>query len=76
MEFDGRASDPDGSIRTFNWFFGDHRTRRGRHPEHTYRRPGTYRVVLRATDSSGNWGFDVTQIHVGRPAPDHGRRSR
>lgn len=55
--FVGRARAAHGTIVTYQWFFGDHRTARGRRVIHRYGHPGTYRVVLRTTDSWGNWSF-------------------
>jgi hypothetical protein len=71
--FTGRASAAHGSIVAYNWFFGDHATAHSRHASHTFRRAGSYRVVLRTTDSSGNWTFDAVTVRVapsraGKPA--------
>jgi hypothetical protein len=51
----GRAS--HGAIVSYEWFFGDHRTGHGRHVIHRYGRQGAFRVILRTTDSWGNWAF-------------------
>jgi hypothetical protein len=55
--FAAHARAPHGTISSFQWFFGDHRTAHGRRVVHRYGRPGSYRVVLRTTDSWGNWSF-------------------
>jgi hypothetical protein len=71
LTFTARAHDPDGSILYYNWFFGDRHLARTRRSQHTFRRPGTYRVVLRITDRSGNWGFYARELRVAeatRPA--------
>ena len=57
IAFSGLASDPRGRITAYRWFFGDGRGADGRTPTHRYARPGSYRVVLRVTDSWGNWAF-------------------
>lgn len=57
MRFSARASAPRGRIVAYRWFFGDGRGGRGRAVTHRYLKPGRYRVVLRITDSWGNWGF-------------------
>jgi YVTN family beta-propeller protein len=56
LTFHGSASkDPDGTIATYAWDFGDGKHAKG--PEatrtHTYRRPGTYTVTLTVTDDEG-----------------------
>lgn len=54
------ASDPDGSIARYDWFFGQGRPGRGRTVSHTYTRAGRYRILLRVTDSAGTWAFAVS----------------
>jgi PKD repeat protein len=52
--FNGSASsDPDGSIVTYSWQFGDGGTGGGVTPSHAYAGAGTYVVTLTATDSAG-----------------------
>jgi PKD repeat protein len=54
IEFDGTASsDPDGSIATFAWSFGDGTTGTGATPSHSYAASGSYTVTLTITDNSG-----------------------
>ncbi len=68
LSFTGRGSDPQGRIVSFQWFFGDGRTAFGRRVSHTFTIPGAYRVMLRATDSWGNWAFAGRMIRVkGQP---------
>jgi PKD domain len=75
--FVAHASDPHGSIVSYNWYFGDHGSRRGRRASHTFSRPGDYRVVLRTNDSSGNWALDAAEVRVGRGAArDRSARGR
>jgi PKD domain len=64
--FSGRGSDPEGRIVTYEWFFGDGHHAIGRRASHRYRRTGRYRVVLRTTDSWGNWAFSARTIDVVR----------
>ena len=64
VSFAAHGSDPEGRMVTFQWFFGDGRAGFGRHASHTFRVPGSYRVVLRSTDSWGNWTFAVRTIRV------------
>jgi PKD repeat protein len=53
--FDGSlSSDPDGSIPSYAWNFGDGSSAgSGATPSHTYKTAGTYTVTLKITDSSG-----------------------
>ena len=64
--FSAHARDPNGSILKYVWFFGDGRTGSGRAVSHRYSRPGSYRVVLRTTDSWGNWAFYASNLAVAR----------
>lgn len=45
--------DPDGSIVSYQWDFGDGTTGFGENPVHTYYTPGMYTVVLTVIDSTG-----------------------
>lgn len=61
-----RGYDPQGRIVSYRWLFGDGRGGRGRRVVHLYRRPGRYRVVLRTTDSWGNWAYAATILTIRR----------
>lgn len=55
INFDGTASsDPDGTIVTFSWDFGDGSTGSGATTSHSYSTGGTYTVRLTVTDNSGS----------------------
>lgn len=61
--FDASASsDPDGTIASYAWDFGDGKTGTGATPEHTYAAAGTYTVKLTVTDHRG--GTDVSEQTV------------
>ncbi|MBE7188961.1 PKD domain-containing protein, partial [Jatrophihabitans endophyticus] len=52
--FDASASnDPDGSIASYAWTFGDNSTDSGKTTTHTYTASGTDTVTLTVTDNSG-----------------------
>jgi uncharacterized membrane protein len=47
------SRDPDGSIVSYRWQFGDGKTGSRANPKHVYRKPGTYTVTLTVIDSAG-----------------------
>jgi PKD repeat protein len=52
--FDGSASsDPEGTIASYQWSFGDGTSATGEQPAHTYAQPGLYQVKLTVTDDAG-----------------------
>ncbi len=52
--FDSSASaDPDGTIASYAWDFGDGTTGQVANPDHTYAQDGTYTVTLTVTDDGG-----------------------
>ena len=52
VSFEALASDPDG-VRDVWWSFGDLSGARGASVSHAYRTPGTYRVIVWASDGLG-----------------------
>jgi PKD domain len=62
--FTGHASDPDGRIVAYTWYFGSGSIGRRRVVTHVFKRPGTYRVVLRVTDGAGNYAFASRTVRV------------
>ncbi len=66
VAFDGSgSSDPDGSIAAYAWTFADHtKTVSGAHPVHSFANPGTYRVQLTVTDSSGDHATTTATVTV------------
>lgn len=64
VSFAAHAKDPDGQIKRYAWFFGDSTQASGRHPSHVFARAGTYVVVLRTTDSAGNYAFFRRSVTV------------
>ncbi len=47
------SSDPDGSISSYNWDFGDGTTGSGLNISHTFTQPANYTVSLTVTDNTG-----------------------
>jgi hypothetical protein len=66
VRFSAQASSPGSSIKAYDWFFGDRGRGHGRRVKHTFKRSGSYRVVLRVTDGNGNWGFSARRIRIHR----------
>jgi PKD repeat protein len=66
VRFDASSSsDPDGSVRSYRWNFGDRsRPEGGVSPTHSYRKAGTYEVTLTITDSAGRTGRNVVRLQV------------
>lgn len=53
VQFIDRSTDPDGSITSWQWDFGNGTTSTERNPTHRYRKKGTFTVTLRVTDDDG-----------------------
>jgi PKD repeat protein len=65
--FDGTAShDPDGTVASYAWSFGDGSTATGPTAGHTYAAAGDFSVTLTVTDNGGATGT-VTQVVSPRP---------
>jgi len=65
VTFDGSGSlDPDGSIVSYAWDFGDGTTGTGVSPSHTYAAAGTYDVSLTVTDDSGATNTNTTTATI------------
>ncbi len=60
-----RSRDPDGSVVSYDWDFGDGSARASTvKAEHTYTATGTYTVRLTVTDDKGATGTDVATVTV------------
>lgn len=56
--------DPDGTLSSYLWHFGDGQMSTAANPSHTYAAVGTYNVILTVTDNSGARGSDGTTAAV------------
>ncbi|GMU65963.1 MAG: hypothetical protein AMXMBFR36_22370 [Acidobacteriota bacterium] len=60
--------DPDGTVLTWAWDFGDGTTSEERHPTHVFATAGTYHVLLTVTDDDGATDATLRFIVV-QPGP-------
>ncbi|WP_082563706.1 PKD domain-containing protein [Nocardioides sp. Root140] len=68
VSFDAVASsDPDGSIASYLWDFGDGATASGVTASHTYAGTGDYQVRLTVTDDAGSTGSVTKAVTVVDP---------
>lgn len=66
-DFDaGSSSDPDGSVTSYAWDFGDGSTATGSTPTHDFVTSGTRDVTLTVTDDQGTQGSVVVPVQVVR----------
>jgi len=65
VTFNGTASfDPDGTIVSYAWVFGDGSTGTGATPAHSYSVAGNYVVKLNVTDNSGSTAVSTQTITI------------
>jgi PKD repeat protein len=71
--FDGSGStDPDGTVASWAWEFGDGTTGTGSAVSHTYAAASTYQVRLTVTDDAGSSGTTTSSVTVTKVAPAPG----
>lgn len=61
--------------KAYDWFFGSRGRGRGRVFTHAFTAAGAYRLVLRVTDTWGNWAYAVRNVTVTKTAHAKSRRS-
>ena len=66
------SNDPDGSVVSWNWDFGDGFTSELKDPTHDYLDKGSYTVALTVTDNDGNPGIieDIITVFNLSPTAD------
>jgi len=68
IQFDGSGSnDPDGTIASYDWDFGDGNGTSGATPVHTYAAPGSYTATLTVTDDTGRSDSASASVQVSDP---------
>jgi len=67
VAFSSNVSDPDGSIVSFNWNFGDGGTDTGSSTSHTYQSAGSFTARLTVTDNAGASASAAITINVSSP---------
>src|SRR5260221_3356885 len=68
--FTSTSSDPDGSIASYSWTFGDGATSTLQNPSHTYTETGTDHVCLPVTDRQRTQS-SISTKSVTVTVPDH-----
>ena len=69
LTFNGSASsDPDGTLVSYQWDFGDYTTASGVTVSHAYSAAGTYTAILTLTDDGGATASDTAQVTIQTPA--------
>ena len=72
VNFDGSgSSDPDGTIVSYNWDFGDGTNGSDILPNHTYTNAGMFTATLTITDNSGQMDVDDIIINVTSGGPQN-----
>lgn len=73
IAFDGTGSaDPDGTIVSYAWTFGDGESGTGATPSHAYAVIGNYTALLTVTDNEGLTDSDTVIVAVVEVLPDMG----
>jgi hypothetical protein len=69
VSFTATGGDPDGSVASYAWDFGDGATASGVSAQHTFLFPGTYAARLAETDDTGATASTQQTITVGKRTP-------
>jgi len=72
VAFNGSGSyDPDGTIVSYTWEFGDGSLGNGATPSYAYAAAGSYTVSLTVTDDAGDSNTMTTVANVNDPSPSN-----
>lgn len=70
IQFSGNSShDPDGTIVSYEWNFGNGGTASDASPSHAYSLPGNYNAVLTVTDNSGATSTGSATVTIANRPP-------
>ncbi|MCD6530068.1 PKD domain-containing protein, partial [Candidatus Bathyarchaeota archaeon] len=69
IQFTDSSYDPDGSVASWYWNFGDGTNSTEKNPIHTYKNPGNYTVTLTVTDDEGATDETSILLVVSAPPP-------
>lgn len=67
--FSGAATDPDGTVQSYHWKFGDGSTAEGQTVSHTFTTEGSYLVEMTVTDNDGGATTESIVITVANLRP-------
>lgn len=71
IQFNGSgSSDPDGTIWSYNWTFGDGTIATGATPTHAYNSAGTYTATLTVADNYGAKNTASATVTISVPLPN------
>lgn len=63
------SSDPDGSITSYKWDWGDGTTSTGQVDSHIYARNGTFLITLTVTDNKGAKNSTAVEVNITNQPP-------
>jgi PKD repeat protein len=64
IQFIDKSSDPDGTIVSWDWDFGDGHGSDVQNPTHEYSDPGVYTVTLKVLDEDGQSSTKTIELNV------------